>query len=69
LLAAERTSYRSIVDREREALARQHLEQGRYSIKELAFLLGFSDATTFTRAFQRWTGETPGRYRRCETST
>ncbi len=62
LLSAEGNSYRRVLDRERESLARQQLEKGRYSIKELAFLLGFSDATTFTRAFKRWTGESPRRF-------
>lgn len=31
---------------------------------EIAFLTGFSDQSTFTRAFKRWTGLTPARYRR-----
>jgi AraC-like DNA-binding protein len=34
------------------------------SLAEIAFLLGFSDQSAFTRAFRRWTGDTPGAWRR-----
>ncbi|WP_428310133.1 helix-turn-helix domain-containing protein [Hydrocarboniphaga sp.] len=29
----------------------------------VTFKLGFSDQSSFTRAFRRWTGETPGEYK------
>jgi len=61
-LGQEGTSYKAIVNDAREKLAREYLRQGRYSIKEVAFLLGFADAATFTRAFRRWTGQSPGRF-------
>jgi AraC-like DNA-binding protein len=61
-LAEEGTSYKELLNRARQNLACNYLQQGRYSIKEIAFLLGFADAATFTRAFRRWTGQSPGRF-------
>jgi AraC-like DNA-binding protein len=40
------------------------LVRGDESVAELAIRLGFSDASAFTRAFRRWTGVSPGAYRR-----
>jgi AraC-like DNA-binding protein len=56
------TNFQTVLDSLRSSLARNYLEQRQYGIKEIAFLLGYSDAATFSRAFRRWTGTTPGRY-------
>jgi AraC-like DNA-binding protein len=61
-LARESTTYRAILEEVRETLARRYLREKSYSIKETAFLLGYADASTFTRAFKSWTGETPRDY-------
>jgi AraC-like DNA-binding protein len=61
-LARERTTYKAILNQARDELARRHLTEGRYSVKEVAFLLGFADAATFSRAFKRWTGTSPARF-------
>jgi AraC-like DNA-binding protein len=37
------------------------------SLSEVAFLLGFSDQTSFNRAFRRWTGISPGVWRNSAT--
>jgi AraC-like DNA-binding protein len=34
------------------------------SITEIAFLLGFSESSAFSRAFKRWVGVTPSEYRK-----
>lgn len=39
------------------------LAEGNEPIAELAARLGFSEDTSFHRAFRRWTGTTPGAYR------
>ena len=41
-----------------------HLADASLSLAEVAFLLGFSEQSAFTRAFKRWTGTTPASVRR-----
>jgi AraC-like DNA-binding protein len=56
-------SFRALVDLTRSEMAREYLEQSLLSISEIAYLLGFSGASAFHRAFRRWTGMAPLRYR------
>lgn len=58
------TTFREVCDLVRCELAKEYLADARTSIPEVAFLLGFSEQSSFHRAFQRWTGEAPGRWRR-----
>jgi AraC-like DNA-binding protein len=62
-LRDERHSYQAIVDGVRRHLAERHLAERRLPITEIAFLLGFTEASSFHRAFRRWTGRTPAAYR------
>jgi AraC-like DNA-binding protein len=57
------TSVKEIIDETRQQLSMNFLDQPHYSIKEVAYALGFSDPSNFARAFKRWTGETPRQYR------
>lgn len=63
-LASEGTTFREVMEAARGQLAQAYLADPRVSIGEVAMLLGFSDASSFNRAFRRWTGESPGRWRR-----
>ncbi len=63
-LTAEGTTYRDVLERTRRELAEAYLRDGRHSLAETAFLLGFSDQGNFARAFKRWTGSSPGQYRK-----
>jgi AraC-like DNA-binding protein len=58
------TSLSALTDEVRRELAGQYLRDPALTTMEVAFLLGFSDASTFCRAFRRWTGSTPQDYRR-----
>ena len=62
-LEAEGTTYRALLDQLRYELATRHLADDRISIAEVAFLLGFSELSSFYRAFKRWTGRTPVEFR------
>lgn len=53
-----------LVDEVRQDLARHYLEQPDLALTDIAFLLGFSEQSAFTRAFKRWTGQAPVHYRR-----
>ena len=57
------TSYQEILDETRLELAEQYLRQETYSVGDVAFLLGFSDFSNFSRAFKKWTGQTPTIFR------
>jgi AraC-like DNA-binding protein len=63
-LATDGTSYREVVRLALEASAGRMLRDPAHSIKETAVALGFADAAAFHRAFKRWTGMTPGEFRR-----
>lgn len=62
-LAAEGTSFKKLRDAARLGLARSYLEEGRWPVTEIAFMLGFADTSAFSRAFKRWTGKSPQAYR------
>jgi AraC-like DNA-binding protein len=50
-------------DEVRRDLALQLLSEGRLSVGDIAARLGFNDASTFYRAFRKWTGHPPGAWR------
>jgi AraC-like DNA-binding protein len=62
-LAARDTSFQDILDSTRQRLATGYIEQSAFAITEIAFLLGYSDTSNFTRAFRRWHGISPTDYR------
>jgi AraC-like DNA-binding protein len=63
-LSEEGTSFQTLLDETRESLARGYLDEGRYSVSEITYLLGFAGVSNFSRAFKRWTGQSPSSYRR-----
>jgi AraC-like DNA-binding protein len=62
-LREEGTSFALVLDGLRRDLALQFVAQSRNSQAEIAYFLGFSEAAALSRAFQRWTGMSPGQYR------
>jgi AraC-like DNA-binding protein len=62
-LAASGRSYTELTYAAAAATARRLLEQRQLSIKQTAHEMGFSDPSSFHRAFKRWTGKPPGAFR------
>jgi AraC-like DNA-binding protein len=58
-LESEGSSFAATVEELRRRLALEWVEDPALSLGEIAFLLGFSEASAFHRAFRRWTGRTP----------
>lgn len=57
-------SFQSLTEETRRELAEGLLRDERHSLAEIAFLTGFSEQSSFTRAFKRWVGRTPAGYRK-----
>jgi AraC-like DNA-binding protein len=62
-LRAEGASFNVVRDDVRKSLAIDYIREGRLSLNEIAFLVGFSDQSNFSRAFRRWTGKSPKDWR------
>lgn len=58
------TSYYTLLDEMRRELSIYYLQEEHIAISEVAFLLGFLETSAFHRAFRRWTGVSPGEFRR-----
>lgn len=56
-------SYRGLLAQTRHTLARQYLADPALAQTDVALLLGYSEQSSFIRAFRSWTGMTPGEYR------
>jgi AraC-like DNA-binding protein len=62
-LKDEGTSFEEVADALRRNLAERYLRDQRLGVQETALLLGYSDVSAFQRAFQRWNGVSPSRWR------
>ena len=62
-LAEAEATYQSLVEETRRDMALRYLADPDKSATDIAFLLGYSQQSAFTRAFRRWTGKSPSEYR------
>jgi AraC-like DNA-binding protein len=58
-LKAEGTTFAKLLDELRHNMALHYLDGKKVSVNETAYLVGFSDPSSFSRAFKRWTGKSP----------
>jgi AraC-like DNA-binding protein len=61
-------SYHQVLEEARRDLASRYLSQSSLELSEVAYLLGYEDANSFVRAFSRWEGIPPGRWRETRTA-
>ncbi|MFA0085963.1 helix-turn-helix domain-containing protein [Vibrio sp. 10N.261.51.F12] len=57
------TSYRGVLEKYKLEKSLHLLEDANNNLTEIAYQLGFSDLSTFSRAFKRWTGQSPIKFR------
>ncbi|MFD1469036.1 AraC family transcriptional regulator [Hymenobacter caeli] len=57
-------TYQQLLDHVRRDLAQSHLRESELSTTDISFLLGYSEPSVFARSFKKWTGQTPGAFRR-----
>ena len=63
-LRDENTTFSKLVDEARRELAEDYIHDPIFSLMEIAFILGFSDYSSFSRAYKRWTGMSPTKARK-----
>lgn len=59
----EGTSFKQLLSDARREKAREYLADPSLDIKEVAFLLGYEEKSSFYRAFRSWEGDTPSKWR------
>lgn len=62
-LEEQGSSFRQLLEEVRKQLALDYIGQAHLSIGEISFLLGFASNSNFSRAFKRWTSQSPQDYR------
>jgi AraC-like DNA-binding protein len=66
-LTAEGSGWRKLLNEHRMDVAARLLRTSRRNISAIALDVGFAESASFTRAFVRHFGVSPGRYRKGET--
>ncbi len=62
-LKDEGVTFEQVLDALRHRMALDYIASRKVSVNETAYLVGFSDPASFSRAFKRWTGKSPRDWR------
>ena len=62
-LAAESKTYKMVIESLRKEMAIKYLNQNTLNVQEVSELLGYSDVSSFSRSFKKWTSLSPTAYR------
>ena len=60
------TTFKTILTEVRQDLALKYIHDRKLTLTEISFMLGFSEMSSFSRAFKRWTGESPKEFRKLD---
>jgi AraC-like DNA-binding protein len=63
-LKIENQNFKALVDNIRQTKALELLTDESVCLNDISYFLGFSEPSAFSRAFKRWTGDTPKHYQR-----
>ena len=66
-LAREGTSFKHLLNEVRQELAHQYIHDRTITLTEISFMLGFSEVSSFSRAYKNWTGKPPSAVRQAMT--
>ncbi|WP_346908874.1 helix-turn-helix transcriptional regulator [uncultured Roseibium sp.] len=58
-LGRQGTCFRHVLEDARSSMAAHYLTRTNLPMKEIAYLLGFSETSAFSRAVKRWFGQPP----------
>ena len=62
-LGEQDTTYKRVLEDTRRELAERYIEDASLTLNEITYLLGFANASSFSRSFKRWTGVAPSLFR------
>jgi AraC-like DNA-binding protein len=65
-LQATETTFKTLVDEVRQELAEHYIQDPTISLMEIAFILGYSEYSSFSRAYKNWKGTSPNEMRKQE---
>jgi AraC-like DNA-binding protein len=63
-LQKKNTTFSKLLSETRMDIAKGYIQDKYMDLTEVAFLLGFSELSTFSRSFKRWTGKSPMQFRK-----
>ena len=63
-LSLEGKSFKEVLQGVQKLMAINYMTDKKLSVDEIAYLVGYTEVSSFSRAFKKWTGKTVGQYRR-----
>jgi AraC-like DNA-binding protein len=65
-LQSAHTTFGALLDEVRQEIAEHYIHDSTVSLTEIAFVLGYSEYSSFWRAYKRWTKTSPSEIRKLE---